>query len=308
MREPIHIAIAIDSGFAMQGAALLSSIRNNGDDDYVVHVLHDGFDEQLRERVGTNHCDSLQIEWVDARSDRFGAFRGSSPVPAAALFRLRIAELLQDLNRVIYLDADTIVLSSLRDLWEEPLGDDPVGAVRDIGFPSFAGIVPWRALELPPDAPYFNSGVLVISLDLWREKDLGARALELGARHTFRLRDQCALNVACLSSWRRLPPRWNVQRGHFWPDGPPWAVEGVDAMTAALERPAIMHFCSPRWNRPWLAECDHPYRDEWFAALAATPWAGWQPPERSRRTRTYRTLKLVRQAVLTDPDRAPWAE
>jgi lipopolysaccharide biosynthesis glycosyltransferase len=291
----------------MQAAALISSISTHGAGYYVVHVLHDGLDEELQERIGATACTSVEVEWVDARSDLYSAFKGLSPVPSAALFRLRIAELLSDLDRVIYLDADTIVLAPLRELWKVPLESHAVAAVRDIGYPSFAGIVPWRVLEAPPDAPYFNSGVLVIALDRWRELDVGARALELGARHSFRFRDQCALNVACIDSWRRLPPRWNVQRGHFSPDGLPFAVEGVDAMTDALERPAIMHFCSPRWNRPWLNECDHPYRDEWFAVLAETPWAGWQPSKRSFGTRTYRKLKQVRRAILTDPDRAPWA-
>jgi lipopolysaccharide biosynthesis glycosyltransferase len=307
MRDTVHVAVTIDRGFAMQAAALISSIRTNGDDDYVVHVLHDGLDDELEERVGGARCGSLRVEWIDAQSEQFRTFKGSSPVPPAVLFRLRIAELLGDLDRVIYLDADTIVRTSLRELWEEPLEGDAVAAVRDIGFPSFAGIVPWRALEVPPDAPYFNSGVLVIALDRWREMAVGARALELGAQHNFRLRDQCALNVVCMDTWHRLPPRWNVQRGHFWPDGPPFAVEGIDAMTDALERPAVMHFCSPRWNRPWLTECDHPYRDEWFAALAETPWAGWRPSKQSFGTRTYRKLKQVRRAILTDPDRAPWA-
>jgi lipopolysaccharide biosynthesis glycosyltransferase len=308
MGDAIHIAIATDRGFAMQAATLISSlVRVHSDDDYVVHILHDGLDRNLQSRIGATSSRSVEIDWIDARSDQYATFGMAPAITAAVLFRLRMAELLSDLDRVIYLDADTIVLTSLRELWEEPLGSDPVAAVRDIGFPYFAGILPWRALGLPPDAPYFNSGVLVISLDRWRELDVGARALELGARHTFRLRDQCALNVVFLDSWHRLPPRWNVQRGHFGLDGPGWVFEGVDAMTVALEQPAVMHFCRPRWNRPWLPECDHPYRDEWFAALASTPWADWVPPQRSRRSRAFAKLKVVRRAVLADPDRSPWA-
>jgi lipopolysaccharide biosynthesis glycosyltransferase len=304
--KPIHIAIATDAGFAMQAAVLISSIRADGDDDYVVHVLHDGLDKELRQRIGASRGESLEIDYIDARSSLFAMFKGSA-VPPATLFRLRMADLLGDLDRVIYLDADIIVLSSLRDLWQTPIEDNLVAAVRDIGFPSFAGIMPWRDLDLPPDAPYFNSGVLLVALDRWRVTDVGGRALELGAQHTFKLRDQCALNAACIGAWHRLPPRWNVQRGHFRHDGPPWSLEGVDAMSAAQERPAIIHFCHPRWNRPWLVECDHPYRDRWFAALERTPWAGWRPAQRPLKTRAVRQLKQVRQALVTDPDRSPWS-
>lgn len=308
MPDAIHIAIATDAGFAMQTATAIASVRAHGDDSYVVHVLHDGIDADLRARIAGDGPESVVVEWIDARSERFADFRGDSLVAPAVLFRLRIGELLPELGRVIYLDADTLVLSSLRGLWELPLGDDDVvAAVRDIGFPDFAGIVPWREVGAPPDAPYFNSGVLLIALDRWRTGDIGGRALDLGTRHIFKLRDQCALNVVCIDRWRRLPARWNVQRGHFRRDGPPWSLEGVDALTEAQEQPAIMHFCNPRWNRPWLAECDHPYRDQWFTELAATPWTGWRPPERSLKTRLVRQLKQIRRAVVTDPDRSPWS-
>ena len=235
------------------------------------------------------------------------SFRTSSGVSSAVLYRLRIADLLSELDRVIYLDADTMVLASLRPLWEEDLEGKPIAAVRDIGYPSFAGIIAWRELELEPAAQYFNSGVLVIDLDRWRELNIGLAAVDLGARHEFRFRDQCALNVVCMNNWHRVPARWNVQRGHFSPDGPPWAIEGYEPMTDALADPAIMHFCNPRWNRPWLVECDHPYRERWFEALDATPWNGWRPPKRPLHARSYRTMRQVRRALVDDPDRPPWS-
>jgi lipopolysaccharide biosynthesis glycosyltransferase len=310
MPEPIHVAIATDAGFAMQTATLLASMRTHGDDDYIVHVLHDGLDTDLRRRITSSRGDDdrVQVDWVDARSQQFAAVRADAGVSPAVFFRLRMAEVLPDLDRVVYLDADIIVLDSLRELWDMPLDDAQlVAAVRDVGFPSFAGIIPWRELDAPPDAPYFNSGMLVLSLDRWRASDVGGRALDLATRYTFRLRDQCALNVVCLDGWRRLPARWNVQRGHFRLDGPPWALEGVESMVGARDRPAVMHFCNPRWNRPWLAECDHPYRDEWFATLAQTPWAGWEPPKRPLKTRAVKQLKQIRRAVITDPDKSPWS-
>ena len=108
-------------------------------------------------------------------------------MPAAVLFRLRIAESSSDLDRVIYLDADTIVLTSLRDLWEESLGTSPVAAVRDIGFPYFAGVLPWRALGLPPGAPYFN---LVFS---W------SRSIDGGRRTSAHGRSNSASNTRFVS-------------------------------------------------------------------------------------------------------------
>ena len=53
MRAAIHIAIATNRAFAMQAATLISSIvRVHGDDNYVIHVLHDGLDEEMLARIG----------------------------------------------------------------------------------------------------------------------------------------------------------------------------------------------------------------------------------------------------------------
>merc|ERR1740121_2444560 len=44
--------------------------------------------------------------------------------------------------------------------------------------------------------------------------------------------------------------------------------------------PRIIHFSGPI-SRPWVKSFDpkHMFHDEWFAALDATPWAGWRPTE-----------------------------
>ena len=128
----------------MQTSTLLSSLREHGDDEYVVHVLHDGLDDDLRARITAGGGGIAELEWIDTTAHDWTSFRTSPGVSPAVLYRLRIADLLPDLDRVIYLDADTMVLSSLRPLWEEDLGGKPIAAVRDIGFPSFAGIIAWR--------------------------------------------------------------------------------------------------------------------------------------------------------------------
>jgi lipopolysaccharide biosynthesis glycosyltransferase len=50
-------------------------------------------------------------------------------------------------------------------------------------------------------------------------------------------------------------------------------VFGRDALAEATRTPAIVHFEGPSLAKPWHVLCQHPYRDEWRAALGRTPWA-----------------------------------
>jgi lipopolysaccharide biosynthesis glycosyltransferase len=41
----------------------------------------------------------------------------------------------------------------------------------------------------------------------------------------------------------------------------------------------VVHFEGP--DKPWTDAAPFgPYREEWFAALDDSPWAGWRPPVR----------------------------
>jgi lipopolysaccharide biosynthesis glycosyltransferase len=216
-------------------------------------------------------------------------------------FRLYLSELLpRDLERVVFLDADVIVRRSLRELWGTPLGDAPIGAVRDAYLPWVARNwrFAWRDVDVAPDAPFFNSGVMVVALGSWRDKAIGARAVAL-LSETSPMFDQCALNIVLQHDWAALDPRWNVQSYHLTGDRClAFASEGRDRLDEALRDPAIVHFTGGSFNRPWQAPCGNPYRDEWLAYLDCTAWRGWRPDPKpalvrawGRATRAFHVLR-----------------
>ena len=74
--------------------------------------------------------------------------------------RLWIGEFFpSDVTRVLYLDADIVAVGSLASLWTVDLSGALMGAVDIPG--SNRGV---ERLDMPPDAGYFNAGVLVIDL------------------------------------------------------------------------------------------------------------------------------------------------
>lgn len=302
--EPIVVALAADANFCKQLAVMIASIANLADGQpYDVFILHDGYDSALRSQIEQVATADLRIQWVVASSDRLIRATPPGRLPASALYRLRLEELLPpEVDRVLYLDTDMMVRSSLVPLWATDLGDAPVGAVQDSGM-GFTVHLPWRELGLSPRLPYFNSGMLVMPLGRWRDESISKRALELVARFGFSDADQGALNALFAGQWCSLDPKWNVQTHHLWAgdDDPMRAMEDPDLLDAAIRDPAIVHFCLGMWKRPWQPESRHRFRYEWFELLDTTPWAGWRPKEPTALFKLRRRVRRARSELFRPP-------
>jgi UDP-D-galactose:(glucosyl)LPS alpha-1,3-D-galactosyltransferase len=164
-------------------------------------------------------------------------------VSDAMYLRLGLVEALPDhVERLLYLDCDTLVTGSLSPLVSVDLVNAPLAAVRDAftrrvvdrgGLPGWQGYPPMSGQD-----PYFNSGVLLIDTASWRRLDVSDRALGYLLDNAGKLRypDQDALNVACAGQWTRLPSRWN----HMMP----WRLESANG--GRLSDAVIAHCAGPR--------------------------------------------------------------
>lgn len=190
-------------------------------------------------------------------------------IPRLMWFRVLLPELLPELDRVLYLDADTFVVDSLEPLWKTDLSGYYLAAVTNVIDKKFAH----RPAELGLGGPseYFNSGVLLFNLDLMRQDRCGARIFEYARANAGRLLwpDQDGLNVILAPRRLALHPRWNCQNTLFyWPQARD--VFGAEAVAEATTSPAILHFEGPDQAKPWHYLNDHPYRARYLECLRQT--------------------------------------
>jgi lipopolysaccharide biosynthesis glycosyltransferase len=159
------------------------------------------------------------------------------------LARLQIPEIFKKAGgRVLYLDADILILNDLLPLWRANLEGGVLGAALDKGIFDMIKRDDVKAASLPTVARYFNSGVLLIDVDRCQEFGLAEKAmsyLKLNTASPFS--DQDALNAACDGEWARLENKWNWQ---IYPDSP--CVSDLPSTA----RPNIVHFVTS--NKPWL--------------------------------------------------------
>ena len=91
------------------------------------------------------------------------------------MLRLFVGEALpESIEKVLYLDCDTVVAQPLKHLWKTELHENVIGAVME---PTIYPEVK-ASIGLDNDEPYFNSGVLLINLKKWREEGVQQRLLD----------------------------------------------------------------------------------------------------------------------------------
>jgi lipopolysaccharide biosynthesis glycosyltransferase len=183
--------------------------------------------------------------------------------------RLRLPDLIEgDHQRLIYLDADVVVRRDLLDLWETHLRGAPVGASRDyfFGQGSQRDERTDRPLGLAPLGAYFNTGVLLIDLERWRDAAASEHVIDYILRNQERIEyaDQDGINAVLGAEIHELDPRWNVQLGSLhdlrhrqssdFLDGrqeTAWQRGLVQGAPAILREGRIWHFVG---GKPWTGQ------------------------------------------------------
>ena len=107
-----------------------------------------------------------------------------SSLTYAAFFRYFIPKFVTE-DKVLYLDSDIIVRSSIDELFSYDLGDSPLAALAD-----------------PLDSSIFNSGMMLINADLWRKESATDLLLDLTNQfHQEVYGDQGILNLLFKERW-----------------------------------------------------------------------------------------------------------
>jgi lipopolysaccharide biosynthesis glycosyltransferase len=180
--------------------------------------------------------------------------------------RLWVDELFEKTSpdKVLYLDADTIVVDSLNELWNMPLGDNLIAAV------DIPNSTSHERCHLPKEKGYFNSGVLLFNVKLWRKENCLAQiSAFLEENKAIALNpDQDALNGLYHDRRITLPSIYNAITPFFKQKN---QLNLEKTKLADIQKNVvIIHFNGAA--RPWFLSCAHPYQQRYFDYLKQTPW------------------------------------
>lgn len=166
----MNILITINKKYVKQVNILLNSIQySNTEESFDVYVLHRDLEEKDLEIMNNNlDLKRFEIHLIhipEKEIHKFPVYEKRYPVEV--YFRIFASNYLpQDLDRILYLDADTIVINPLKELYETDFEENYYIAATHVK--KVLHKLNEIRLNIKEDEPYINTGVLLINLKALR--------------------------------------------------------------------------------------------------------------------------------------------
>jgi len=184
--------------------------------EYRLYVLHTDISAENQAVVKKMETSNCKVSFVDVREE-LKKFEKKISLrdyySATTYYRVLIADMFPEYDKVLYIDSDTIVREDIANLYQYNLGKNYIGAVRDqlVVQTDIYGDYVEKVLGISRGA-YFNAGVVLINCEQFRKEHMLKQFLELLNTYTFVVaQDQDYLNILCMDRVLWLDPRWNVQ-------------------------------------------------------------------------------------------------
>ena len=272
----IPIILAANDAYAPYISVTVNSLVSNSSKSffYDIYVFHTDLCENnvtlLNSMRGENYsvsCLCVERFIEQEKKYMYTNFHFSKEM----FYRILIPTILENYDKAIYLDCDTVVLGDISELYETDLEGYVIAAGRDILHGRSRSYV-IDELGIDPDE-YINSGVLVINCKAYR--DLGIKSLifeELKTRASLRYPDQDLINLVCNGRIKYLDSAWNyIWHYNFIKDDP--TLNLPDAVMPEYLKMAsdakIIHYTSS--IKPWKNK-NSPLSDYFWKYTAGTPF------------------------------------
>lgn len=207
-----NIAVVINERYACKLAVMLKSLfLNNKEQDFRVFIFYANLSEAGKEYLENFfHLEGQQYQFIQVDITLFqSAPILDSDMSKEAYFKLLIPEQLpEDVERVLYLDADIIINGNINLLYNMDLGEKSFAAVKDFNMDKDLN---YKLSLMEEQYTYFNSGVLLI--DLKSFKKVYSLEIALGYiqqnGYKFRFHDQEVLNALFYKQVKIIDEKFN---------------------------------------------------------------------------------------------------
>ena len=184
----------------------------------------------------------------------------------------------KEVERVLYLDCDTLCHGSLKEFWHQDLEGNYCAAVTDA-----VGEHYYNLFEMNETSRYCNSGMVLFDLKKWREDKMEDKVAQYVRQHNGYVffMEQSVMNIVLQDKIKILHPKYNVYT----------LISGMSYQELKLLRhckrfytekecneakadPKLIHLTNLFMvkGRPWYEGNEHPYRELFLKYWGLTPW------------------------------------
>jgi len=219
MGREIPIFFSTDDNYLPYLDVAISSLIANASEEYEYRmiVMNTGLSEENVRRVKRHEKAGFTIDFVNISEEveRIKSrLKDVYHFSVVTYYRLFIASLFPQYDKVVYLDCDLVVLGDISELYRVELGDNILAAAPEqfVQNTREFRLYAEKALGVDPDG-YVNAGVLLMNLKEFRKNQIEEKFIRLITEYDFDLLDpdQAYLNYLCLGKMHVLPNGWNKE-------------------------------------------------------------------------------------------------
>ena len=213
--ETVQVALASDANYFPGLLVTSVSLARHASRDVALafHVLDGGIGADnltfLRGKLAAVHP-HVKVKTYDVDATQFADFPEWTGGSRMAYARLLMAEILSNVEHVLYCDVDFLWTGDVAELWALRSDSVALQACADGWCGTLSSEGRWfrdRGFAFDPDR-YVCSGLLLVNLGLWRARRIGRRTMDfLTAHGDVQFADQTAFN-AVVDDIAFLPRKW----------------------------------------------------------------------------------------------------
>lgn len=272
--EKMNICLLSSDAFMPHSAALIASIMENKapEDCIVFHYFCENVSDKSKATLLTMKQNwDFDIQFYDMEVGFFDGYHQFCKGSYMGYYKIVIPRILpQEIDKVLFLDSDMIVQTSLAPFYETNIEG------------KYAAVVAERKkcdYFCTHNEPYFNAGVVLMNLKKYREDHIEEKIIDLCNKRIIKAIcvEQDFLNEVFRGNVIYLPLQWNMMLDKIQRDfllSADWNMYpySEDEIHEAESNPKIIHYVSNR--KPWLFTSRCHDKSSYWDYARKTPFYG----------------------------------
>ena len=256
----ISIAYAPDDKYINQTVvSMKSALEHNEQVEFI--IMYSKLSAESMQKLGAVGG-SLRLIKMD--ESQFADLTLSKWVTVQAWFRIKLPDLCKDLDKVLYLDCDTLIRGNLDELFSLDLTNKYLAGVKDVwGVSKYV-----KSLDMKSGV-YVNSGMLLFNCDYCRKEHFFDKVVDFAKNNAkiIEFCDQDSINKVVDEYKLVVSPKYNFM--DTWWRGGYYEFEGEEETEylKAKENPVIAHLTG---LKPAFKGCGNKFKDEWWEVAKKT--------------------------------------
>lgn len=247
----MNLLFSIDDKFVQQLETVLFSIHlNTKPQEFNVYVLQKKHLAKGQELA--DFCEHLGMTYhpVIVKESLFEDAPVTDRYPTTIYYRLLAHRMLpENLHKILYLDADILCINDLSPLYNTYLGDNIFASAIHTSLTNTTDVINKIRLQNFDADGYYNSGVLLMNLDLMRQEVDPNQIFDYIRSHILLLPDQDVLNALYSDRIKTVPDQlynFDTRNGTIYEtiSFGKWTLDWV------IKNTVILHYCGR--EKPWL--------------------------------------------------------